>query len=161
MVKNNCNNCLSNRFAIKARGLCRRCYFLTRKLEVVKHWNLKEIETLKSYPRDSIFHNQESFVKIKKGFTEQLQARLPYLKINEQILNSKVNGSDIVPMFQRVARLAGARNKDFLWHEENLFDHNFTPKQKKILYKILNDIIESIPWRGINWNEVFRDKLNL
>lgn len=152
-----CTNCLSDRFHMPARGLCTRCYSLIKKLETTKQWDLENPKTLKYYPKDLIFHNQGDFTKIKNGFIKQFKDRLSYLKIKEQILNSSIKGSNIVPVFQRIARLAGSRDRDFLWHAEDLFDHNFTPKQKKILYKILNDISESIRWKGIDWYEVFRN----
>ncbi|MFA4942010.1 MAG: hypothetical protein WC582_05510 [Patescibacteria group bacterium] len=151
-----CKNCLSTRFKLKAKGLCSRCYSLTRKFKIVEQWNLENIETLKYYPKDMIFHNQRDFNKIKNGFIRQLEDRLSYLQSNEEMLGGAVNGVDIVPRFQKVSELAGSRNKDFLWHEEDLFDQNFTSKQKKILFSILNQIIESIPWRGIDWNKIFR-----
>jgi len=157
MVEKNtkCKNCLSSRFKLIAGGLCSRCYPLKRKLKIVKQWNLINSETLKYYPKDMIFHNQPNFNKIKKGFIRQMEDRLSYLQTNEQMLNGAVNGIDIIPRFQRVAKLAGSRNKNFLWHEEDLFDQNFTSEQKKILFSILNQITESIPWKGIDWYKIF------
>lgn len=150
-----CLNCQSVRFNHRSRGYCKRCYPLIIKYEKVKLWDLKRPKSLVGYPNDGIFYTEDLFSKIQKGFIKQIKERLDDLKISEYILNGKVSGMNIVPKFQKIAKLAGSRNKDFLWHAENLFDHNFTPKQKKILYKILNDITEAIPWRGINWNEIF------
>lgn len=153
-----CENCKSDRFEIKARGLCKRCYPLVRRIEVVEKWKLDDITTLKHYPKQGIFYNEKDFKKIKSGFKKQYQDRLKYFKIKEDILNGEIHGSNIVPLFQRISRLAGSRNEDFLWHKDDLFDHNFTPKQKKIIYKILNEITESIPWKGIDWYTIFSEK---
>lgn len=159
MEKNiKCNNCNSNRFQFKARGYCNRCYPLVRKIEIIKLWNFDDTKTLKYYPKDGIFYNKKNFNEIKKGFIEQYKERLNHLKVLEQILNSDICGSNIVSLFRRIAKLAGLRNKDILWHQEDLFDRNFTPKQRKIIYKILNDIEESITWKGINWYKIFSKK---
>lgn len=153
-----CKNCGSIRFSIRARGYCKRCYPVIRKIEIIKLWELEEIRTLKYYPKDGIFHNEKDFIKIKKSFIKQREERLSYFKISEQVLNGDIYGSNIVPLFQKIAKLAGSRNKDLLWHQEDLFDHNFNQKQKRIIYKILNSIKESIPWNGVDWHRVFNEK---
>lgn len=153
-----CKNCGSIRFPVRARGYCKRCYPIIRKIEIIKLWELEEKRTLKYYPKDGIFHNEKDFRKIKNSFIKQHEERLGYLKISEQILNGDIYGSNIVPLFQQIAKLAGSRDKDLLWHQEDLFDHNFNQKQKRIIYKILNSIKESIPWRGIDWYRVFNEK---
>lgn len=159
MIENKkCKNCDSNRFRFIARGYCKRCYPLIRKIEIVERWDLNNNNTLRHYPKDGIFYNTRDFKRIKIGYIEQFKERLSDLKLFERQLNSKVYGSDIVPKFQEIARLAGCRDRYFLWHEENLFDHNFTPKQKKLIYKILNDVTEPIPWKGINWHRIFSRK---
>ncbi len=76
--------------------------------------------------------------------------------MSEQRLNSRICGRDIVTEFQEVAKLARSKNKDFLWHQEDLFDHNFTSKQKEIIFKILNEIIENTKWKGMDWNRIFK-----
>lgn len=123
-----CKNCGSIRFPIRARGYCKRCYPILRKIEIIKLWELEEKRTLKYYPKDGIFHNEKDFRKIKKSFIEQHEERLGYLKISEQILNGDIYGSSIVPLFQQIAKLAGSRDRDLLWHQEDLFDHNFNQK---------------------------------
>lgn len=150
-----CENCKSDRFKIIARGFCGRCYRLTRRLDVVNKWDVNNSKTLIDYPVFKGSCDEKYFNKIKTGIIEQITNRLVYLNYNEQKLNNDIYGSDLVPRLQRIAKLSGSRNKNFLWHQEDLFDHNFTPKQKKLLFKILNEITESIPWRGINWDQIY------
>ncbi|MFA6973485.1 MAG: hypothetical protein WC238_01950 [Parcubacteria group bacterium] len=153
-----CENCESDRFEIKARGLCKRCYPLVRKIETINKWRFSKPETLKYYPKESLVYNEKDFKKIKSGFLEQFKDRLVHFKTIEIILNGEIHGKNIIPLFQRISKLSGNRNSDFLWHQEDLFDHNFTPEQNKIIYKILNEIVESISWKGIDWYRIFSEK---
>ncbi len=151
----NCLNCGTCRFEYKARGHCVRCYPYILKIEKISRWDLSDSKTLVGYPREYTLRNSKYFVRIKKSFLEQLNERLSEFKYKEKKLQSDVDGGDVVAIFQRISRLARSSNKDFLWHQEDLFDHNFNKKQKKILYKLLNDIEENIRWTGIDYQRIF------
>ncbi len=60
-----CLNCQSDRFKIKARGYCTRCYDLIYKLKIIEKWDLDAIKTLKYYPKDDIFFNRKYLKKNK------------------------------------------------------------------------------------------------
>lgn len=161
MVKNwsnkydKCQNCGTVRFNHIAKGYCKRCYALIKQLEQVNCWDLSSPQTLKRYPRNVIFHRQDVFKKIKKGYVLQIKKRLVFLKTKEESLSEPVYGVDIEHQLQRIAKLCYVKNKRLFHGRANYIDHNFNKKQKKILYKLLNEIEENIP-RKINWSKIFQ-----
>lgn len=146
----NCKNCLTKRFPHKAKGYCSRCYPLVGKLCEVGKWDLGKLGTLRSYPKDLILHNPDTFEKIKKGSLKQYQERLDSLKHIEESLNKPISGIELEYKIRDVADLAGEHGSNLFFGSANLFDHNFNKKQKKILYKLFNTITENVKWGGIN-----------
>lgn len=150
-----CQNCGTIRFSHKSKGYCLRCYPLVLRLEKIELWDFNNPKTLKGYPKEPIIYNERDFGIIKPGIMRQIKGRLSDLKYYEQGRNIEVDGCHMVLIFQHIARVAGSKNKEFLWHREDLFDHNFNQEQMRILYRILLEIEESIPWKGIDWNDIY------
>jgi hypothetical protein len=149
-----CSNCRTDRFPYKANGYCARCYPLIKKLEFIKLWDLNNINSLKGYPKDSLYHNIEYFNKVKLGAKEQIKERLEYFATIGNNFRNGVDGEDIVFLFQKIAKLSGSKDKDFLWHQEFLFDHNFSSKQKMVIYEVLVNIEEHIRWKGLDYYRI-------
>ncbi len=151
-----CINCLSERFDITAKGLCKRCYILERKIEIINRWNFDNPKTLKHYPRNGIFNNKEAFEKIKNGFSKQLKERLVELKYKEEKLNSNITGLDLEYKIRNISKLTGSKAEFFGYAD--IFDHRFNNKQKKILFDFFNKITENIKWKGIDWYKLWNSK---
>ena len=151
-----CVNCKTRRYSHRGRGYCTRCYGLIRKLENVSRWDLADVSTLKDYPRDFAFFNEESFVKIKKGFEKQINDRLDFLKIREEKFEEKlVDPLDIEYQLRHLAQCARVRNKNIFFGIAGYIQTEFLPEQRKVLYHLLNEIEEGISWRGIDYYEIF------
>lgn len=149
-------NCGTQRYRHKARGYCIRCYELIRRLENVSRWDMSDISTLKGYPKNSIFYSKNTFDKLKKGYTKQINERLQFLRIKEEQLKRElIDPIDIEYQLRRLARRAGARNRNILLGIAGCIKMHFPPKQRKVLYHLLNEIGENIPWEGIDYGEIY------
>jgi hypothetical protein len=158
-MKNNnkkCINCLSERFAISAKNLCKRCYPISRKIEIINKWDFDIPQTLIGYPKDGIFNNLKSFEKIKKGFLEQYKERLDHLRYIEEKLNSQITGLDLEYKLRNISKLAGSK-ADFFGYV-GVFEGHFNNKQMHTLYSIFNNIVENIRWDGIDWYRLWDNK---
>src|SRR3990172_2251532 len=136
----NCQNCKSTRRKHSALGYCTKCYPLNKKLEQAKLWDFNNINSLNSFPKGFSRIDQRTFDKIKNGVIKQLGERLDWLRIRERQLNSNIQGITIEHGYRRIAEFCGARDKDLFYGIAGLFDHNFSQKQKKIIFELINDL---------------------
>ena len=96
-----------------------------------------------------IFKTKEHLDGFKLDAKKQIESRLNYLRMREERLESIINGTDIEYELQKIARRI-VRGADKLYHGiGTMIDHEFTVKQKKIIYTLLNEIEEAIPWKGV------------
>ena len=149
-----CQQCGTSRFDHKAKGLCTRCHSLVKRLEQVERWNLQDPKSLKGYPGDTRFEDPDAFKKIKSGFSSQIRERMQFLRDKEKMLEGPIDGLTIEFQLGRIARRCGVQ-KPLFHGMANTIDWNFEPKQKKILYRLLNEIEENIRWKGPDLMKVF------
>jgi len=131
-----CANCGTTRRALKAKQLCGLCYYAQQKLE----------------------HADERTARgFVRGYQKEWQRRLDNLRIDEQKRKGPISGHDVERKLISVARRAGVRkNKRSLFSgHATLINEHFKPEQKSVLYGLLSDIDENIPWPGIDWHRVF------
>lgn len=152
-----CRNCKTSRRRHIAGGYCTVCYRLSGKRDAVRAWDLAHPETLRGYPTDGIFHNPRTVERLRKGFLKQIDERLALLRTKEKILTSTVSGRFLEIQLRHLARLAGSRGADLHHGVGALFDRKFGPKQRILLYRILLEIEESIPWSGVDIARIYRD----
>lgn len=86
--------------------------------------------------------------------TKQLKERLDWLQIRERKLNEDILGIDLEYAFGRLAKNCGVNNNGLFHSSANTFDHNFTMEQKKIIFRLIDNIEQNIKWRGIDWSEI-------
>ena len=151
----NCKNCKTTRYRHLSRGYCTRCYPLVYRIEKTTKWNLNDRSSLTYYPR-SIRMDAEKFKHFKLGCINQIEERLESLADREKYLSGIIEGLDIEYQLQRISRRAGARDRNLFHGNANYIDWNFNPKQKKILFSLLNKIEESIQWGGIDLLKAIR-----
>ena len=152
----NCQQCGTKRFKHKAKGLCTRCYWLVGKLEQVNRWDLSDPNSLRGYPRE-LDYGPEVFLRVKSSAASQIRERLVVLREREEALEKRVDGSDLEYQLRRIAQRCRVKNKHLLFGSEAYFENCFGAKQRRILYGLLQEIEENIPWEGINWWRVSKD----
>lgn len=150
-----CQNCETVRFRHKARGYCERCYPLIRRLERIQGWDLSRPETLKEYPRETIFRNPDTFKMIKTRFGAEIQRRLDILKIRENKLAGPIYGIDLEYALRSIAGHCRVRDKHLFHGSASWLGETFDMDQRKELYRLLIAIEENIPWPSI-WTSLTR-----
>jgi hypothetical protein len=73
---------------------------------------------------------------------------LLHFKQLEEKLSGKVDGFDVEQKLRYLGIQAGAK-RNSLSRCTEVFDRSFTLKQRKILFKLLTEMTESIGWDGI------------
>lgn len=146
-----CANCGTTRYLIKARGLCTRCYPISLRLEHTKRWDASRRATLQHYPKLSASNWENDFPRIKEHTIRELKKRLLHFHlVEEQLLGrTRISGFDIEQELRYLAIRAGA-GRNSLSRCASALDISFTLKQKKLLFKLLAEVSESIKWRGIS-----------
>ena len=146
-----CVNCSSPDRSIKARGYCARCYRIVLRLENTQRWDASRRETLRHYPKLSNYpphHWTYDFPRIKKHTIRELKKRLLHFKSVEEKLLGRINGFDIEQKLRYLAIRAGA-GRNSLSRCAGALDSHFTWEQRKLLFKLLTEVSESIKWDGI------------
>src|SRR5271157_1270912 len=147
-----CSNCGTDRYPVRAKGLCKRCYPLELTIEHIKGWNANDPKSFKGYPASLPPPQSEHVPRMQADVIEQFRRRLEFLRHREHSLSEPVDSIKIEFQLQRLAKNAGARNATSITHGlASVFD-NFGPEHSVTLYRILNTIEENIPWRGIRWS---------
>lgn len=149
--KKPCINCGTYNHLIKARGYCTRCYPILLRLEHTQLWDASRRETLQHYPKLSNYpphHWANDFPKIKKHTIRELKKRLLHFKLAEEKLLGKITGFDIEQELRYLALRAGA-GRNSLSRCAGVLDSHYTWEQRKLLFKLLTDVSESIKWSGI------------
>jgi hypothetical protein len=155
-----CQQCGTDRFPHKAKGLCTRCYRLVKMLEQAQKWDVSRPESLKGHPfqspSDPVRSDSNHFERLRSYYITAIQDRLRLLKAREDKLHGPICGLDLEYMLIDVARLCRVNN------ERNLFggmataiDYKFTEKQVKILYRWLLQIVENTRWSGPDWYSIY------
>ena len=152
-----CKNCGTQRFPHKLLGCCSNCYYPEKRIKEVELWNFNKPETLKGYPRNTIFHNLKDFEKIRGGFLKQYKDRLFSIKYDEEKLQTPISGHDLEFKIREVAILSGVDGGLLFFGKADFFNHQFDDKQLKIIYEMLHSIIESKKWKGIDWYKIFNN----
>ena len=143
-----CKNCTTTRRAHRARGYCTRCYPLIRQLEIVRKWHLNDPKSLKGYFRLTSTWRSDTLASVHVSRLAKVQTQLDYLQMREEQLTGEVDGLDLESAFNHVAARCSRRSANLFQGSSTFFDHNFTPEQKRILFRLLNDIEEACAYKA-------------
>lgn len=150
-----CKNCNTTRYPQIAKGFCKRCYPLFLKLQRLQKWDLSNPKSLKDIPPSlrPFIKTQGHLDGFKLDAKKQIESRLNYLRMREEKLKSVIKGIDVEHELQKIARRI-VPSGDKLYHGiASLIDHDFSVKQKKVIYILLNEIDEALPWKGIRYGQ--------
>jgi hypothetical protein len=156
-----CANCTGREHAYGARGYCSRCYRLIKLLEDVKCWNLTNRKTLRRIPKSGTRpllpgrelitdgYSAEQFETYRQNCIDKLKRRLDLFRRREEIrrLEVPVSGLDLEYKFAELLRLVRPR-ADYP-RIATYLAHHFDGTQRRVIYALLEEIVEQTPWRGI------------
>ncbi len=151
-----CTNCGTKEFPHKGKGYCNRCYKFSKKINVVKKWDYSVPSSLKECPLDTNRWPKERFNKCKNAYINKLKDCLRHIKARENMLAEDIYGINIEEQLAYIASRAGVK-KYLSFAISNQIDHNFTPEQKKILFKILKNIENKLENRVPSIYSIFFD----
>jgi hypothetical protein len=175
-----CASCTGSpeRYPHGARGNCARCYTIMRYIRDVKAWNRNKPETLKHIPEDgtrveshgrlvrtgrllTAIYNAEQFEKVRREYIRQLEGRLALFLLREQIRRCEfpVQGLDIEEKREQLlTAMRGVPRRTRANYPANASHINlhFDEAQRRVLYALLEEVIECAQWRGIDWGLVAR-----
>jgi hypothetical protein len=167
-----CKNCKGepSRYAYRARGYCSRCYRLIRHIEKVQAWDRSRRETLKKPPKDGMFDPAVGYGRsnrlITDGFTQvqfevcrtetirQLEDRLALLRHREEIrrLDLPVDGLSLEQKFAELLHMI--QPKAEYPTNASYLNANFNEAERRVIYALLEEIIEQAPWSGVDWMKI-------
>jgi len=150
-----CTNCGTTRYRHVAKGFCKRCYRLNLRLRNLKKWDLSDPKSLEGFPIGLLpfIRIQAELDGFKADAKKQIESRLAYLRMREEKLSGKITGIDIEYELRKIAGMILPRGDDLYFGIATYIDHNFSNKQKKLLYSLLSEIDEKLPWKGIHYGK--------
>ena len=163
-----CANCTvsSIRYSYGARGYCVRCYRLVRRIADVEAWDRARPESLKHIPENGMCemkdgcrnticlvtdsYNDGEFSRYQNRTIEQLKRRLLLFRDREGVRRHE---AEVTPLmleekFGELLRFV-RRRATYPSHATYLGLH-FNETQRRIIYALLEEIIEQAPWRGLD-----------
>jgi len=161
-----CANCTGTEYAYRGRGYCSRCYYLIRYIEDVDAWDRSRRDTLKHIAKDGVFDpaigyrnstqlitdslTDDEFARYQKRVIRQLRRRLHLLRHREEIRRREIPVSALMleRKFAELLRLV-RRSAQYPRNASHLNFH-FNDGERRIIYALLEEIIEQAPWRGIS-----------
>ena len=155
MRDSRCKNCGTERHSIIARGLCKRCYRIVRRIEQIQSWNSDDEGTLRGFPRIPILPG-DHIPRMKADVLLQLKESLEKLRLKEHQFREPIDSMTLEGMLGSLARKAGAKSRGLMHGTAICFD-SFTPEQRRTLFELFNSIEEDIPQRDcIDWSRYMR-----
>ncbi len=99
--------------------------------------------------------DQRRLERIKNEYIGQIRDRLDHLRCTEEKLNVDiVDPIDIEYQLRHIARRAGVRDRNKFFGIAGFINDNFPPKERKVLYYLLNEIEEGIPSKDVDYHEL-------
>ena len=154
MSNEGCKTCGTRRYALKAKNQCRRCYEIGRRIFRVQAWELKDKRTPIGAFSISRF-TEPQFTLFKSDIVSQLESRLQHFKWVEQMLAGPVQPIDIEDQLQRIADKAAPGNRNLFFNKAGYISDHFERQQLNVIFKLLNEIEEQIPWKGIDLAQAY------
>jgi hypothetical protein len=166
-----CGLCTGSSAAYRygARGNCARCHDILTRLRRVWGWNPNQPATLKGIPNDGYSGiarpitaglNPQQFERYRDEHVRQLKSRLDLLRRREQIrrLEFPVSGLEIEEKLKQILRrMRGVRRQDadsYRHTASDIYD-TFDDRQRRVLYALLEEIVEIVPERLIDVNQLW------
>jgi hypothetical protein len=162
-----CSRCTgsADRYAHGSGRYCSRCYRLLRRIKRAEGWNQARRETLVGIAKSGMYpagqpdsplrgletdpFSEEQFQKYRRSEIRQCEERLDNLRLREAIRRHQipVEDLDLENKFRELLRLI--RPKARYPDNANCFNRYFNQEQKRVLYALLEEVIEQAPPRPI------------
>ncbi len=174
-----CQNCGTTRRKHRRRGLCGLCAYASQQIKLAKGWDRSRRETLKGIPRSGTIEidpnwrrrprvllfsdgwDAEQFERFRKAWIAEFRLRLTDLKVREQHRGGRnVDGLTVEYHLRRLVGLIRRKKAGKFYCWATPLTRKFGRKGLVELYRIVDDIIEEIPWKP-NWGRIMEETYRL
>ena len=165
-----CLNCGTRRTPHEANGYCKRCWPMAERVRRAEKWNrsqpesMKRMQSIPRWTRDAIVAgldrrpwSDEEFERYRSELIRQYRGELTWLRELEQSRHERVTGWNVEAQLRFVLShvCPKATRNPFHGIARNLEDR-FDSGQLSIIYGLLLDLVDHVPWKGIDPEEFWR-----
>ncbi len=165
-----CLNCGTQRRPHYSKGFCKPCHVMMKRIWAAEKWDLKHPETLTNMPshpmwtRDAIVAgladrewSQAEFERCRCEYIRQYRERLTSLHCSEKRRHQRVTGWDVEHALRLVHAYIRPKSAARPYHGigRNM-DDRLADEERSIIYGLLLDLIDHVPWKGIDNEEFWR-----
>ena len=165
-----CLNCGTQRRPHYGKGFCKPCYVMIKRIWAAEKWDRRRPETLTSMPslpmwtRDAIVAglanrewSPEEFERYRSEYIRQYRERLTSLYRREKRRHQRVTGWDVEQALRLVHTCIRPKSTSHPYHgAARSIEDGFADHQRAIIYGLLLDLIDHVPWKGIDDEEFWR-----
>jgi len=133
-----------------------------RRIKKVEAWDQRRPESLDRVPLNGMIDGHitdrytiAEFEAFRRAHVRQFTQRLERLRLREAVrrLEVPVDGLSLEEKFAQLLRLLRPRARYPM--NASYLNQEFNEHERRVIYALLEGVIEQIPWRGINWYQVF------
>jgi hypothetical protein len=165
-----CQNCGTKRRRHHARGYCKPCWSMMKLIWEAEKWDTTQpggtsnMPPIPGWTRDAIVAgldrrawSDDEFERYRREFIRQYRLELTRLREREQSRHKPVTGWDVESQLRFVHRHIRPKATRMPFHGiARSINDRFDGEQRSILYGILVDLIDHVPWVGISHEEFWR-----
>lgn len=145
-----CSNCTTTRFPHSGLGYCSRCKSQIRAIQEAKAWDWKYPKTFRKWkPPRNHTNNRFGLERERDRRIRKANRRLTFYRVKEEKLRSAIQGDDIFRQLQFLVYLIKGRRPSLRVGIANDLTKSFNLRRRKILFGILNEVIEALKLRGV------------
>jgi hypothetical protein len=165
-----CLNCQTQRRRHHCKGFCRRCYTMIKRVWEAKSWDRSQPATLEKMPKLPSFTRKafiagldrrdwtmEEFERYRLELIRQYRVYLDLLRAQEEKRRGSATGWDVEFYLRAVhARIHPKARRGRFYGIARTLHNQFTGEQLSVIYGLMLDMIDHIPWRGIDREILWR-----
>jgi hypothetical protein len=130
---------------------------LVKLIEDVNAWDRARPETLRGIDRGVAKGlSKHEFQIVQRNFVRQAKQRLSYLRAREMMRSGAIPIAPLTVEGKLARLLSFVRPKAKYPRNATYIAHHFNAQERRILYELLDDIEEHVPWKGFDLIEAWK-----
>jgi hypothetical protein len=165
-----CLNCESRRHPHDRHGYCKRCWPMAALIKRAENWNRQNSDTMKDMPSNPAFSrdaivagldrrqwSDEEFERYRSELIRQYRNEMKRLRLREQSRQIRITGWDIERQLGFVHRYIRPKaTRKLFYGIGRSMEDRFDKEQRSIIFGLLLDLIDHVPWKGVDGEELWR-----
>jgi hypothetical protein len=139
-------------------------------VEKTEAWDRSKPESLSGIPKDGFVDadtgkrlglvtdnfTDDEFAACQAEYIRQFKDRLKTLRIREAMRSGRLQVDALDIEHKLAGLLALVRPKALYPQHASYIGKHFNAEERRVLFTLLDDIEEQVPWRGLLWHKVWR-----